>query len=1502
MATPEPTAAPVPPLTSGQRILASRLTPAVVLVASLVITVGSWRAVVQSQREVATLNFLKQIERIQNRTRERIAECESVMLGAAGLFTVHPGVTRQQWHDYLQGLRANEKLAGVQGIGFDRRIPAAALAADLEQIRADGAPDFTVRPAGPRAEYYPVVYLEPGNARNRLALGFDLASDRVRWEAMTRARDEARMAMSGPITLVQEGTAAQPQAGFLLFLPVYDPVLPQQTAEERRAALRGFISCPIRAGDFLAQILAADPAAVGVEVAAGPDPGTRLYSFRTGASARNLPAGFQPHYRATARLELPGQTWKLEFQSLPDFEKAQQHARAPLTLLVGLLGSLLAAGLVMAQGNRNRHLQRLARLAAELQQARRELESRVEARTAELAEANVQLLRDIRARRKAEEGLARLSAHFQQLLSVASDGIHVLDEEGNVYECSESFQRMLGCSAAEAGALNVRDWDARFEPGRLREMIAEMIRQPAVFETLHRRMNGTVFPVEINAHGIEIDGRKFLYASARDITARKQAESALSASEARFRAVLENSHDPIGVHVDGFWVMCNPAAVRLFGAGSAAELLGQPIAHVIAPAERARIGGYVRNRSQGAAAPAAYLTRGLRKDGGEFDIEVTLSDYRLEGRRHVLVILRDITERNRAEEALRRSRAELLEAQAIAHLGSFVLDPASGRCLVTPQINVIFGLPPAEENTLASWRDAVHPDDLPRALAVYEAGLREGQPFELEYRIFRQSDRQLRWVHGIGKPVRGEAGRITALAGVVMDVTERRLAEQAAQESELRFAAMADAAPVLIWTAGLDQGCNYFNRGWLDFTGRTLAQEMGHGWAEGVHPKDLTRCLEVYVQHFDARRPFRMEYRLRRHDGRYRWILDNGIPRYQADGSFAGYIGSCIDITEKRENEDRLHLQSVAMEMAASAILITNAEGVIEWVNAAFVRISGYTAAEAIGQKPSILKSGLQPASYYREMWDTILSGQVWRGQLRNKHRDGSLFDEESIITPLTNSDGKITHFIAIKTDITERRKGEEALRAASAYARSLIEASLDPLVTIDVTGRITDVNAATIHATGVPRGELIGTDFSNYFTEPARAREGYQRVFAEGSVYDYPLTLRSATGGRMQVLYNATVYRDSHGNVVGVFAAARDITDRQRAETARQEAHDRLLKIASRVPGVVYQFRRYPDGRFAFPFASEGIRDIYGVSPEEVREDGAKVFQALHPEDYPGVVASIQQSARELAPWHHAYRVRLGDGAVRWVSGNAVPQREADGSTLWHGVITDITERMQAQQKLQGLLAQTERDARTKGELLQEVNHRVTNNLSAILGLIVGEGRALDSAEIPVVKPVLDRLALRIRGLLQAHRLLADTQWAPVRVDQLAGLVVRAAIAADPGRRLAEIEIVPAAVEISPRQASNFALILNELTTNTIKYGRLSGQPIRIRVETSLQDDFITVHYQDNGPGFPPEALAGVAGGVGQQLIRQLVTETLRGELTLANESGASVLIRLRPEERHRT
>jgi PAS domain S-box-containing protein len=196
----------------------------------------------------------------------------------------------------------------------------------------------------------------------------------------------------------------------------------------------------------------------------------------------------------------------------------------------------------------------------------------------------------------------------------------------------------------------------------------------------------------------------------------------------------------------------------------------------------------------------------------------------------------------------------------------------------------------------------IHPDDREQFANGVNDSLQRHKPYSAEFRIVRL-DGTLRYVTAMGKCYFSSDGQPVRMSGVALDITDRKRAEQDLRESEERFRLVADEAPVLIWMSGTDKLCTFFNKGWLEFTGQSIEHELGDGWASGLHPEDLTGCLRIYSDAFDARVDFEMEYRLKRFDGKYRWVVELGVPRFEADGAFCGYIGSCVDITDRKMSE-----------------------------------------------------------------------------------------------------------------------------------------------------------------------------------------------------------------------------------------------------------------------------------------------------------------------------------------------------------------------------------------------------------------------------------------------------------------------------------------------------------------------------------------------------------------------------------------------------------------------
>jgi PAS domain S-box-containing protein len=265
----------------------------------------------------------------------------------------------------------------------------------------------------------------------------------------------------------------------------------------------------------------------------------------------------------------------------------------------------------------------------------------------------------------------------------------------------------------------------------------------------------------------------------------------------------------------------------------------------------------------------------------------------------LLLILQLLSQRAK-ERTIRRhlheSEARLREAQSIAQCGSWVWDVRKSEANWSDEMYRILGLSLGD---VAPAKRTL-PMDSGLQYAMKMKRISETRlSYSEEYRVVRPNGEE-RIVVESGQPRYDSQQRPIFVVGTLLDVTEMRLTVQALRESEERFRTMADGAPIMMWMAGVDKLCTDFNRSWLTYTGRSIEEEVGNGWASGVHPDDLQRCLKIYTEAFDARVPFSMEYRLRRYDGQYHWISDDGSPRFLSDGTFAGYIGCCFDIHDRK--------------------------------------------------------------------------------------------------------------------------------------------------------------------------------------------------------------------------------------------------------------------------------------------------------------------------------------------------------------------------------------------------------------------------------------------------------------------------------------------------------------------------------------------------------------------------------------------------------------------------
>jgi len=434
-------------------------------------------------------------------------------------------------------------------------------------------------------------------------------------------------------------------------------------------------------------------------------------------------------------------------------------------------------------------------------------------------------------------------------------------------------------------------------------------------------------------------------------------------------------------------------------------------------------------------------------------------------------------------------------------------------------------------------------------------------------------------------------------------------------------------------------------------------------------PQDRTGELELILDKIkDGRYVEHAETTLVRKDGTTVPVSIAAAPIRSEDGTIVGVSAVHRDVTEQRQASAATQRLAEIVENSRDAIIGRNLNGAITSWNAAAERMSGYSRDEVIGTSADFFT----PEGQAKEVCDftaRIKTGQpVAEFETVRVRKDGKRIPVSITVSPIVAEDGEIVGASTISRDLTE-------LKHAALYARSLLEAALDPLVTISLEGRITDVNEATVKATGVPRNKLIGTNFSEYFTDPGKAHDGYEQVLAQGSVTDYPLTLRHRDGTQIDVLFNASVYRDFNDEVLGVFAAARDVTDQKKVFEVTQrlasivEGSDDAI-ISSTLDGVITSWN---------PAAER----LYGYSSQDII---GKSIQPVTPADRAGEIKAILAKVGAGEPVEHfeTFRIRK-NGTVFPASLTVSPLRDADGTITGASVISrDVTEQKREEQAVE--------------------------------------------------------------------------------------------------------------------------------------------------------------------------------------------------------------------------
>ncbi len=724
--------------------------------------------------------------------------------------------------------------------------------------------------------------------------------------------------------------------------------------------------------------------------------------------------------------------------------------------------------------------------------------------------------------------------------------------------------------------------------------------------------------------------------------------------------ILESSteYSIIGKDLDGRILLWNEGARRLYGY-EPEEVVGKANSSILHVPEDVKAGRHTEI-VQAALRDGKWegtLAR-LRKDGGRFTARVVITPRRDSKGKPIgfLLISKDISDEIRLTEELRATQyyaRSLIEAS----LDPLVTISAEGKITDVNEISVQATGVPREKLIGTDFSDYFTEPEKAREgyQQVFSQGFVRDYPLAIRHASGRITD-----VLYNASVYKDDKGNVRGVFAAARDVTERKLAEVKQRAAAAYARSLIEASVDPLVTISPDGKITDVNRATELVTGIPRQRLTGTDFSDYFTEPDKAR--EGYQQVFSQ--GFVKDYPLaiRHATGRITDVLYNASVYKDDKGEVLGVFAAARDVTERKMAEELQRASSAyarsLIEASLDPLVTISAQGKITDVNDASVQVTGVPREQLIGTdfsdyftEPANARAGYQKA---------FSEGLVRDYPLAIRHTSGRVIDVLYNAAVYKDDKGKVLGVFAAARDVTVQKR-------ASQYARSLIEASLDPLVTISAQGKITDVNEASAQATGVPREQLIGRDFSDYFTEPDKARAGYQKVFSEGFVRDYPLAIRHVTDRITDVLYNASVYKDDKGRVLGVFAAARDVTERKRFEQSLQEANRMKSEFLA---NMSHELRTPLNGILGFteflvdekpgkvnPKQREYLNDVHNSAKHLLQLindvlDLAKVEAGkmeLHPETFPlrraieevcSVVKGIAHKKRISVKWNVASNV----------------------------------------------------------------------------------------------------------------------------------------------------------------------------------------------------------------------------------------------------------------------
>ena len=661
----------------------------------------------------------------------------------------------------------------------------------------------------------------------------------------------------------------------------------------------------------------------------------------------------------------------------------------------------------------------------------------------------------------------------------------------------------------------------------------------------------------------------------------------------------------------------------------------------------------------------------------------------------------DITEEKTTILALEESENRLNIAINAAMLATYDVDIESGRVVASPRFYEIFDIAASSEITTQQILDIIHPDDLFLYNYAHHAVLTTANVAHETRIIWR--DKTVHWIKVNGKMLFDENNKPIRILGTAMDITEQKFYIHQLEESEERFKIIADNAPVMLWMSNTDMLSTFFNKSWLQYTGRTLEQELGNGWLEGVHPDDIAGCTEVFTKAFFSQEEFYMEYRVKRRDGVYRWISDKGIPRIDTDGVFLGHIGACQDIDEQKRLNEKLTKSEARLRIAAlSGELGTWDYDPISrelyWDDACN-EIFGikYGTPTSVDLFFSLVDPGdLQVASEKAKLALDPAIAASFDVEFRIKSLADNSIKWISGKGKAFFENGIAYRFAGTVLDITAKKLALQALQSSELLFKTISNTSPVGLWLTDETGHNTFVNNTWINWTGIPFDKQINEGWLCVVVEEDREPtiNLWNKSFETREKFSAEFRFTNKNNQICWCLTEGYPYYNSDGNFAGYAGSVTDITAQRIAMRALKKSEERFRLLANAMP----QFIWTGDPLGNLNYFNQSVYQYTGHTEESIIRDGW--ITIVHPDDREENIKRWLHSVATGEDFFFEHRFKRADGEYRWQLSRALPQRAANGDIqMWIGTSTDIHDQKLAAEELERKVQQRTVELQKKNE-----------------------------------------------------------------------------------------------------------------------------------------------------------------------------------------------------------